>query len=341
MTSSDIEVNRLARTLTIITTYKCSASCSNCCFECSPQRTEYISYENAAKDIDNAISKFPNIRTLVLTGGESLLNLDFVCNIISYAKKYNLVCRVVSNGFWGKTEKIALKVLVRLKSAGLNELNVSTGDDHLEYVHIDRVRNCIKAALSLGIKTIINLESGNDRTFSIDDLDDCLNGLNENGKIDYSVIRGVWMPFTEESLHKLKPISKGFMHPVMDRCTNIFSGITISPSNDLLSCCGLPVNYIRFFNVGNLNDYDIGTLYDRQFQDFLKIWLFVEGPYHILSYVEAQMKIEIPELYVLSHMCFYCAVLFTNNNYLSAVRKCYKTKYESVMLKFYLLMRKL
>lgn len=340
MINTNIKINRLAKTLTIITTYKCSASCINCCFECSPQRTEIISYENVVRNIDNTIKQFPNIRTLVLTGGESLLNLDFVCRILSYAKKYNLVCRVVTNGFWGKTEKVALEVLVRLKDVGLNELNISTGDDHLEYVNIDRIRNCIKAALYLDIKTIINLESGNDRTFCIDDLNCCLNGLNEKDKLNYSVIKGMWMPFTEESLHKLKQIPKGFMHPVMERCVNIFSGITISPNNDLLSCCGLPVNYISFFNVGNLNIDDIETLYSRQFHDFLKIWLYVEGPYSILSYVESQMNIEIPELRVLSHMCFYCAVLFTNNNYLSAVRKCYKKKYDSVMIKFYLLMKK-
>lgn len=107
MINTDTEINRLAKTLTIITTYKCTASCNNCCFECSPQRTELISYENVVRNIDNTIKLFPNIRTLVLTGGESLLNLDFVCKILSYAKKYNLICRIVSNGFWGKTEKVA------------------------------------------------------------------------------------------------------------------------------------------------------------------------------------------------------------------------------------------
>lgn len=83
MINPDIEVNRLVRTLTIITTYKCSASCSNCCFACSPQRSEFISFENAAINIDNAINSFHNIRTLALTGGESLLNLDFVCLLLS------------------------------------------------------------------------------------------------------------------------------------------------------------------------------------------------------------------------------------------------------------------
>lgn len=106
MINTNIKINRLAKTLTIITTYRCSASCINCCFECSPQRTEIISYENVVRNIDNTIKQFPNIRTLVLTGGESLLNLDFVCRILSYAKNIILFVELLPMAFGVKLKKL-------------------------------------------------------------------------------------------------------------------------------------------------------------------------------------------------------------------------------------------
>lgn len=320
------------RILTFIVTYKCTASCLNCCFECNPQREEKISTDFALNLIDKAVNLFPSLATLVLTGGEAFLNLEKISKIIGHAKRKGLTCRVVTNGFWGETEDKAYRILELLKRVGLDEINFSTGDDHLEYVEINRIQNCISAALALGFTTVLNIEYGNDRSFNIEKLKDEVEGLDWN---KLSIIKGLWMPFTKDSLDKLLPLHENCLHPVMDRCSNIFTGITISPDSKMFSCCGLPVKYIKYFDLGVVSKENLFELYQEQFRDFLKIWLYVEGPYKILSYIERECGINIPEIHVLSHMCFYCACLFTNPQYLNAAREIYEYKYDSVMMKYF------
>ena len=58
------------KSLSLVTTYKCTASCANCCFECNPNRSEKMPLNIAKKYIDEVISVFNEIEVVVLTGGE-------------------------------------------------------------------------------------------------------------------------------------------------------------------------------------------------------------------------------------------------------------------------------
>ncbi len=324
-------------TMSIITTFKCSAACDNCCFECNPKRTEKLPLEIALGHIENSISKFPSLKVVVITGGECFLDISYMSSIIKYAKSKGLICRVVTNGFWAKDKESAIELLSKLKSEGLDEINFSTGDDHLNYVPIKSIKNGISAAISLNLVTVVNIESGKDRKFNMSEfLDDPeMLSLTKNSQNRLSIINGVWMPFTKESICYLPPLDPKSYHPVMDRCTNLFTSLTISPTNRLLACCGLPVMYIRHLDLGNLSTHHIDELYDCQFDDFLKIWLFVEGPYKILTFVESKLGYNtVPELKILSHMCFYCACLFSSDKYLDVLKSHYQEKFASIMMRY-------
>ena len=287
--------------------------------------------------IKNSIAKFPSLKVLVITGGECFLDISYISSIIKYAKSKGLICRVVTNGFWAKEKEYAIELLSKLKSKGLDEINFSTGDDHLNYVPIKSIKNGISAAISLNLVTVVNIESGKDRNFDMSKfLDDPeMFSLTKNKKNRLSIINGVWMPFTKESISYLPPLDPKSYHPVMDRCTNLFTGLTISPTNRLLACCGLPVMYIRYLDLGNLSTHHIDKLYDCQFDDFLKIWLFVEGPYKILTFVASKLGIDaVPELKLLSHMCFYCACIFSSDKYLDVLKSYYQEKFASIMMRY-------
>ena len=330
--------------LTLITTYKCSAACNNCCFECNPRRKEKLPLSTAISHIDYAVSKYKSLMIVVLTGGECFLDTDYLLTLISYIHTRNLLCRVVTNCFWAKSLDIALNILSLCKNAGLNEINISTGDDHLEYISITNIKNAIYAAVKLDFTVVVNIESGPDRIFKVDELLKdpeiakfvSIKASNSN---KLTIINGVWMPFTKESLRRLPLIRRHTYHPCMDRCSNLFCSLTISPDNRLLACCGLPVLYIKHLDLGNLCKFSMQKLYNNQFNDFLKIWLFVDGPYKILLYVENKHGYELPECNVLSHTCFYCAVLFTNKLYLSTAQKYYKEIFSSTMLRYSFLIK--
>lgn len=154
--------------------------------------------------VDTAIQSFPNISHVVLTGGECFLLGDDLADIIQYIHSKKLSSRVVTNGYWASSKESAKKILSGLKALGLSEVNFSTGDEHQEFVHIEKVINGIIASLELYLTTVVNVESGPERAFTSKDLykqEPLKSYLTENDKNRklLHVLSGMWMPFTEES----------------------------------------------------------------------------------------------------------------------------------------------
>ncbi|ROS90936.1 4Fe-4S cluster-binding domain-containing protein [Muribaculaceae bacterium Isolate-039 (Harlan)] len=314
------------KSLSLVTTYKCTASCANCCFECNPNRSEKMPLNIAKKYIDEVISVFNEIEVVVLTGGECFIDLPYLISLINYIADKELICRVVTNAFWAKTKDAAISVLKRCKNAGLAELNISTGDEHQIFIPFENIKNVIHAATALDILTVVNVESGSRRNFGVNNIlqdEDVKLILHGNKNIKLHIAPGLWMPFTEESLSLFRNKKENVPYFLKERCHNIFNGITISPEGKMLSCCGLPVLYIPYFNLGDLEFGNLYNQYIAQFDDFLKIWLFVSGPWKILSFIGEKLNIDIPECHVIAHTCFYCACIFTNPLYLNAAKKYY------------------
>lgn len=87
------------------------------------------------KIIDN-ISSCKTIRTVIWTGGECTLLGNVLLDGIRYAKSKGLASRVVSNANWATSMDKAMEMVSNLKSAGVVEINYSTGDNHQKYVPI-------------------------------------------------------------------------------------------------------------------------------------------------------------------------------------------------------------
>ena len=118
-------------TLTLVTTSTCTSACRSCCFHCSPHRKESISQSKAITYINICTTTFPSISTLVLTGGEPLtMGVDYICNLIQHAHKKGLITRIVSNAYWASNFDNAKHIILSMASAGLNEINISTGNEH-------------------------------------------------------------------------------------------------------------------------------------------------------------------------------------------------------------------
>ena len=326
--------------LTLITTYKCTSACRDCCFCCSPHRTEQLKLEELINYVDTITDLYKTIKVVVITGGECFLLGNDLNHLIKHIFSKGLTSRVVTNGYWARDASVAKNRLADLKEAGLTELNLSTGDDHLEYVPIESIKNAIFAGMSLDITTVLNVESGINRSFDtkqfLEDKEICCYLFPTKKVNPLSVVQGIWMPFTEESMKDVLKNNETplFIHHKADKCANLFKSITISPTHRLFACCGLPCTYIKYLDLGNAKEQNIKFLYERQFEDFLKIWLFTEGPYKILDFISTKCEFEVKELNVNNHMCYYCVSIFCNPQYLNIIRKHYKEKYSSVMLKF-------
>src|SRR5262249_12628494 len=151
------------------------------------------------------------------------------------------------------TEHDAAKWIEDLVSAGLNELNLSTGDEHLEWVPIESVARAALHATRRQLLTIVTIEGSADARFRLDEfqkLPQIREVLSDDSLTKwFRAITNVWMPFHAGSGIRCEghiPESRG--------CDNIFENFVANPYGNLMSCCGLTMEYIPELKVGHLDE---------------------------------------------------------------------------------------
>ncbi|MDR3218420.1 MAG: hypothetical protein LBU22_05475 [Dysgonamonadaceae bacterium] len=334
--------------LSLLVTNKCTAACQNCCFQCNPKNKDRLSLDKMKQYVDQAVDAYSTIQLLVITGGECFTLGTDLNKIIKYSSDKGLFIRVVTNGYWAKSPEKARIILEKLVEAGLNEINFSTGDEHQMWVPYDNIIHGIISALELNLTTAVNVESSKLSEFSINQLkSDCrlekyIHFLHKK----LFLLGGVWMPFnksTEEELNTFGEERKKEL-PILlqqnkSRCSSLFNSISIDPFHQVIACCGLTVGYIPYLRMGLAKKYPLKFLYEYQFQDFLKIWLFTEGPEKILAF--CRIKLNLPPIETTKwHICQICIEIFRNEQYILILQQNYGEVFQSVLLKYSLLREK-
>ena len=123
-----------------VVTYACTGRCRHCSegdHESCGERIE----PSVAVDAVRKIAEAYEIGTVMTFGGEPLLHVDAVEQIMSAATAHQIPRRqVITNGYFAEnTEKIR-SVVKRLASCGVNDLLLSVDSFHQETIPIDVVR---------------------------------------------------------------------------------------------------------------------------------------------------------------------------------------------------------
>lgn len=323
------------RICTFVTTYKCTSTCNNCCFQCSPYGKHSLTKQQMANYLMQIKRDFPSIKLLVLTGGECTI-LPYITEIIELASHhFNLKVRIVTNAHWAKSYNHALSIIKKWKIASLSEINYSTGDEHLEYVPFANIKNAIMASIEEGMTPFVNIETADGHKFNNMYFikDNTLSSLILQNKL--IIANGLWINFKDKE--KLMQKSNDIIYPPHQRCDNILNGITITPDNRMKTCCGLVSRHTKFLDIGNAHKYSLRQLYNNQFHDFVKIWLHTEGPYNILKYIYQYDKDINPEDYHHLHQCLICAMILNNQEILRIIQQHYKDIYDRIIMKYYIL----
>lgn len=322
--------------LTITPTHRCTASCYECCFGCTPKISYIMEYEKIIKYIDEAMHNFPSIKVIIITGGECFLLGERLDDVIRHATSYGVVTRVVSNGFWAKTYEAAYARLKSLIEAGLVELNLSTGDNHQEFVDFNNIVNAVRAAYDLGLKTIcVSVESKPNAIFNAEIIRNhvALQPLVDKGIL--LIIEASWMNFKKnKDDHSAKVVYMDSKRP----CPYIFTGIVVNPYSQLLSCCGLTVEYNKFLKIGSLEKNSMKELYEKQFNDLYKFWLYVDGPEFIY---EKLMEMRNEEKQTFPHECAYCIEIVKNEENLKVIKELLEKELPSILFRYKLRISKL
>ncbi|MGX7173517.1 radical SAM protein [Enterococcus ratti] len=313
-----IKINNLISpsSLGIITTYKCTASCEDCCFSCSPNHKQMLSLEGIKKIIDEA-AEFDSLSMIVWTGGEATLLRNNLLEGISYANSKNLKSRVISNAYWAKDIETAKEYLCKLKEAGMVELNVSTGDNHQQYISIDKVLNAVYASVSERLSTAITIELTKNSKFSQKNLESppTFQRIKNEGLDKYlEILSSPWVSLKNDEKYKYDEIEDS---EIENGCDNLFNYLAVDSYNRIYSCCGITVRRIKQLNIGNLKKDKLVESYQLQEKDILKKWLYVSGPIKIIHQVHKwNPEIVLPEF---AHYCQFCDYIYNNKNVLQTI----------------------
>jgi len=323
-------------TLTVITTYQCNAACTECCFECNPKVRGRLSLASMQRHIDQAVAAFPGLQLVVFSGGECFLLKQDLYAAIAHAHRHALRTRCVTNGFWGKSAAFCEKTVRRLVRAGIDEINISTGRDHQEWIPVQSVIRAAGKLVSSGIVTVVTVEMDTPDS-------ECLQQLADDSDICrllqqpalFRLQCNSWMPFHEVSQMRRALPDKS---ELQSGCKQLFHNVTLTPKEELAACCGLTMEHIPEMKLGNSSASALmAERYFGQFEDFLKIWISVDGPYTIIMRLCGDAMRE--DLKDVVHICQACAILHQHPVIRAQLQQRYMEFVPDVMSRFYLKQR--
>jgi hypothetical protein len=101
-----------------------------------------------------------------------------------------------------------------------------------------------------------------------------------------------------------------------------------------MACCGLTCEHIVPLRLGDLRYNTMKELYEVQFYDLLKIWLFVEGSYSVLRHIYDKRGIDKK---ITGHTCYICADIFKDEENIRYIKDNYSEIMPTIMFKYLLL----
>ena len=322
--------------LTILGTYKCTAMCENCCFSSNPYITQRLDLDQILAFI-TAGARYSNSKMVVFSGGECFLLRSDLNTAIEHATSLGLCTRCVTNGYWAKRMAHGRTRLAGLIDSGLKELNISTGDFHQRWVSQDAVVNAACLAVELGItETVVVVEMQSERRVTGATLaeDSRVRALLADPAARFRILESPWIPMDHEAVIDQPDevlLSRRTLH-LRGGCSTIMKTLVLTPDNKVGSCCGLTREEIPELNSAWDGD-SLDPIVDADAHDFMKIWLYVDGPERILAWA-ATIAPEIRWEGRYAHHCHACLTLFKDPLVRRVIRENYRQRVDDVVARF-------
>jgi Predicted Fe-S oxidoreductases len=299
-----MKLNVPYKTLAFTLYSKCSAACSMCCFECTPQSSDKLDVERV-KDYIKESAEIDEITTISFTGGEPFLKYNLLLDLVKFASMYNKRVTTISNGFWATSYEVAYKKLSELKANGLQHISTSHDSYHKEYIKTEYVANLLRAASDLGLASTLAIVKMKD-----EDIGEILNKL---GNSIYSTALEI-VPCLPAGGAK-----KNFSNDSFDRTisTNqglpcIYSGnIVVGFDGNIYPCCSQVV-FETGLSIGNYHDLNLKEALLKTKNNGLLYLLRNKNLSLFSEFAKESLNIEIPEKVV--NPCELCSILFQKKN---------------------------
>lgn len=322
--------------LTILGTYRCTAACRNCCFDSNPGIRQRLGIEDILSFIDEG-ARSPACRLVVFSGGECFLLGKDLNRAVAYATERGLATRCVTNGYWAKKPARGRVRLEQLRAAGLKELNISTGDYHQQFVPEETVVNAACLGVEVGLdQTVVMVELQRTRHVTAARLarDPRIREMLTDRGSRFQILESPWMPMSHEMTIEQDEkfmLHRGNAH-LRQGCNSVLTTLVLTPDRKVGLCCGLTRELIPELN----EDWGTGPLQElvrTASRDFMKIWLYVDGPERILAWAaQKDGRIEWENRY--AHHCHACLAVFADPLVREVIRTHYRERVDDVLTRF-------
>lgn len=165
--------------LTLFITNICNAKCEHCYVNPLFGERQIMSTKLLNECIDTAIDW--NIKRLALTGGEPILFWDKISKSIEKLNNTDIQCSISTNAYWADSNEHAYKLILEMKSKGVNFLELSTDKYHQKFIPIENIIRCVKYSQDIGMSFIVRVcgENTTDEVRTLSVLSSILKNKNE------------------------------------------------------------------------------------------------------------------------------------------------------------------
>jgi organic radical activating enzyme len=296
--------------LSILLTYQCTAACSDCGTFSSPQEDTHLDTELALRAIRQAPEA--GFGVVVFTGGEPTMRWPALLRCLEEAHAQELSTRVVTNGYWAKTPAAARRRVATLVEHGLDELNVSTGDQHARFVPVEAVARAAAAGAEAGCNVAVMVEIHDEAVVTADTFrsHEVITTLPDEvaGRIVFT--ESPWMP-VDHTVQRDYPEGVAVTADnigMRTGCQSVLHSYTLQADGGLTACCGLGVRTIPELRVGDENNDLVGAIEEAE-SDVLKLLVHYIGPEKLLRWAATKDPDIVWEgLY--AHTCHACLRLY-------------------------------
>lgn len=309
--------------LAFVMTDKCNAACKMCCFSCSPRKNTILNKERIKAYIKQA-QEIGTFKTVAFTGGEAILYYEQLKECIQYANASGFNSTLVTNGFWAANYDRGYEMIKGLVEAGLTDISMSVDQYHQEFVKIETVKNAIKICDSFGVLSALTLMDLKDGRSSSETMEKLRPEIYGKELIIYPVFPAGEAVANIDGGQIIKACNKNAARCAFDK------SITVLFDGTIMMCCS---QFSREINMTHLGNYETTDLADAIKAFYRNDFLYVLLSDHFDWYVDLaeKMGMKVDDSYSVS--CHLCHYLFTDREFIKAVRPLVKAEAERLRMK--------
>ena len=285
---------------------QCNIKCDHCVAVDELSQNAKMEF-NTAKAIIEEMACY-NVTGISFTAGEPLLFFNDIRNLIQLCKQNGIYSRIVTNGYWAKTQEHSDNIVSELMLSGLAQLRISFSRWHQKHIHQGNIVNAASSCQKHGLDYFISFVT------DFSGHDDSLEQFLRDNKLKF---------FPEPMIYF--GLAGGFDRPRIftDYHSNMCSmNAYLSPDLDMFACCDAGNRFTKtsFLFLGNLKDQSIDALFQKKEKNMLFYLIRTMGLTNIASYLGFKSS-EI----VKYRKCELCEKLFNSVENLSILEKSAKS----------------